>query len=230
MSDWTTAEKSATRLTEAARNGLIDDLFRRYEDAFGGKQQFVAALLAYLHGDVTKNNYTFGLSSEMRRRVLLLATEVGKEQDLTYEMTDPAFGGLGYDGREVHFESAPASVGELCPALRGRNLWLYAFFKNEDAAYYYVSDWIIADNAPPLVIIRGTGCKVDTSDWTNPERSASVLGDIARRGLFTDLLRRHAAAFGSKAAFLRALHPSTTSRAYFSSAVLDIYQRFVKDP
>jgi hypothetical protein len=226
--DWDTPDKS--KLPGSVKEGLITDLFRRYVEAFGGKKEFVETLRDHVHNDITKNNYTFVLSSEMRRRVLALAAEVGTEQELQFEMTDPMFGGLGYDARDVHFEHPPASLGKACPALNGKSLWLYAYMKSGDAEYFYVSDWVMADNAPVLAVVRGTSCAVDTSDWTTPEKTTSKISDEVRRGLITDLFRRHAAAFGGKAAFLRALHPSTTSRAYFSGVMRDLYEQFVKSP
>lgn len=222
--DWDTPGKS--KLRASIREGLIADLFRRYVDAFGGKREFVEALRAHIHDDITRNNYTFVLSSDMRRRVLALATELGAEQGLLFEMTDPMFGGLGYDARNVHFEHAPALIGEDCPALREKSLWVYAYMKTADTTYFYVSDWVMADNAPVLVVIHGTACKVDSSKWTTAE-GPTLVSDVVRRGLIVDLYRRHATAFGGKAAFLRALHPSTTSRAYFSGVMLDLYQQFV---
>jgi hypothetical protein len=227
-SDWDTPEKS--KLPSSIREGLITDLFRRYVEAFGGKKEFVEALRDHVHNDITRNNYTFVLSSEMRRRVLALASELGTEQGLLFEMTDPMFGGLGYDARDVRFEHAPASIGEACPTLSGKSLWLYAYMKIDDTEYFYVSDWVMADNSPALAVVRGTACTVDTSEWTTPERATLEISDVVRRGLITDLFRRHAAAFGGKAAFLRALHPSTTSRAYFSGVMLDLYGQFVKSP
>ncbi len=226
-SDWDTPEKS--RLSRSIREGLIGDLFRRYIEAFGGKREFVEALRDHVHNDITTNNYTFVLSSEMRRRVLALAVELGAEQGVVSEMTDPMFGGLGYDARDVHFERAPASLGEACPGLSGKSLWLYAYTKVDDTEYFYMSDWVMADNAPVLAFVHGAACTVDTSEWTTAEGPALV-SDVVRRGLITDLFRRHAAAFGGKAAFLRALHPSTTSRAYFSGVMLDLYQQFAKSP
>jgi hypothetical protein len=227
-SDWDTPEKSG--LPGSIREGLITDLFQRYVEAFGGKKAFVEALRDHVHNDITRNNYSFVLSSEMRARVLALATELGAERELLFEMTDPLFGGLGYDARNVHFEHAPASIGEVCPALSGKSLWLYAYAKIDETEYFYVSDWVMADNAPALAIIHGTACMVDTSEWITPERTTFEISDVVRRGLITDLFRRHAAAFGGKAGFLRALHPSTTSRAYFSGVMLDLYQQFVKAP
>jgi hypothetical protein len=226
-SDWDTPEKS--KLPDSIREGLITDLFRRYVDAFGGKKEFVEALRAHVHNDITANNYTFVLSSEMRRRVLALATELGAEQKLLFEMTAPTFGGLGYDARNVHFELAPAVIGKACPALSGKSLWVYAYMKTDDAEYFYLSDWVMADNSPVFVVIHGTACVVDSSEWSTAE-GPTFVSDIVRRGLNADLFRRHATAFGGKAALLRALHPSTTSRAYFSGVMLDLYQQFVKSP
>jgi hypothetical protein len=117
-----------------------------------------------------------------------------------------------------------------CPALNGISLWLYAYMKSGDTEYFYVSDWVMADNAPVLAAVHGTSCTVDTSDWTTPGKTTLKISDEVRRGLIIDLFRRHAAAFGGKAAFLRALHPSTTSRASFSGMMRDLYEQFVKSP
>ena len=42
------------------------------------------------------------------------------------QMMDDSLFGIPYNPQVVHFEDPPKIIGELCPDLRNRKLWVYA--------------------------------------------------------------------------------------------------------
>lgn len=141
-------------------------------------------------------------------------------------MDDPLFG-IPYNPQVVHFEDAPKIIGELCPDLRNRKLWVYAQWGMKDTQYFIVSGFIKTHSDSPssqegsepafgtAVFLHRGKCTEDQSEYflrreINPARGATpiaasntVLVEIARNAL-----QRYARAFGSKAIFLKQLSPS----------------------
>jgi hypothetical protein len=130
---------------------------------------------------------------------------------------DPVFG-VPYDAKQVHFEDAPAKIGELCTDLRGkgRTFSLYAYWGAGDMEYMVVSDAVSQDTGVG-VVLHGDVCYETTAEdlmngvyFSNPKKGEAqkqieALHD-ALNGLAADLLRRYTVAFGGKQKFLRELH------------------------
>ena len=148
-------------------------------------------------------------------------------------MDDPLFG-LTYSPGHVRFEAAPASIGQSCPSLRGRQLWTYAKWEERNRQYWIVSGFVApkpesAGNQPRnlepdatgiAVELRGSECRVGTPAITLSGKAGRDRGKKpieasrkAREGLASDALRRYALAFGGQAQFLQELARQRIDRA-----------------
>lgn len=145
-------------------------------------------------------------------------------QQHSHKMADPLFG-ISYNPQFVKFEEAPETIGKLCRDLRGRDLWVYAHFKNAGAEYFIVSGfrkiYPDAPKAKPVgsepdfgiaVLITGEKCTEDQSEYflrqeTNPARGATPIpaSESVLEAIAADALQRYAKAFGGKEEFLSKL-------------------------
>jgi hypothetical protein len=108
---------------------------------------------------------------------LVLAGSVMSVAQSKPPMFDPLFA-ISYDPQQVHFEPAPASIGESCKDLTGRKLWVYAEWSSGETKYFIVSGFIVnhpdgpgkgtisPDEDGVAVAIRGSKCTTDDAAWT----------------------------------------------------------------
>jgi len=108
---------------------------------------------------------------------LVLAVSITAIGQSRPPMFDPLFG-ITYDLNRIHFERAPASIGQLCSDLRGRKLWVYAEWSIDKTKYFIVSGYIVnhpdgpgkGDISPDedgvAVALQGSQCTTDGADWT----------------------------------------------------------------
>jgi len=164
-------------------------------------------------------------------------------------MADPLFG-IFYNVDEVHFEDAPAEVGQTCKELRGRKMWMYAELKTPDAEYYIVSGFLTVRPDHPevgapkfepdggvAVELAGNTCRVAPADsfmWDDAgggskAPSITVTKPILE-GLVTDALNRYTAAFGGKSSFLRALHSGQFSTKKLPPVLRARFEEFANRP
>ena len=130
-------------------------------------------------------------------------------------MVDPVFS-MSYDPTKVHFELAPPSLEERCPAARrGEKYWLYAYWKDGDTEFFLISS-PASQLTGGAAVIRDGQCTLGNPDWVltgNPEYhyGEKINGQIhfseaTLKGLASDLLRRYATAFGGKKNLLAEIH------------------------
>jgi len=107
---------------------------------------------------------------------LLLAGSLTAVAQTKHPMFDPLFA-MSYDPQLIHFELAPASIGQLCSDLRGRKLWVYAEWTSGETKYFIVSGFIVnhpdgpgkGDISPDedgvAVALQGSKCTTDDAAW-----------------------------------------------------------------
>jgi hypothetical protein len=170
-------------------------------------------------------------------------TEAGRAMD------DPLFG-MTYDTSKVHFEDAPAVIGQRCAEIRGRKLWLFAEWRSAGVEYFIVSGLLAARPDGPVsaalpqesdggiaVELRGPECRLAALDAFMSGRVAptgrSVSIDVtnsALHGLASDALQRFATAFGGKKSFLDAERKDGLAPEKLPPALRVEFQTFAKAP
>jgi hypothetical protein len=96
--------------------------------------------------------------------LVFLAATFGQAQTASRStMTDPVFG-IVYDRRNVHFETAPARISELCRDRRGETFWLYAHWNQSDTDYYVLSSYR-SETSGMAAVIHGARCVEGLPDW-----------------------------------------------------------------
>jgi hypothetical protein len=127
-------------------------------------------------------------------------------------VAEPIFG-IEYNPHSVHFDRAPALIGNRCKDMRGRALVVYAHLISDDNRYFIVQEH--GGEFGVAVRIRGTNCAEVDSDrflYEGP-KSFSDQGDSISSQQNQDLMNKmadgildqYAKAFGGKKRFLAAL-------------------------
>jgi hypothetical protein len=154
-------------------------------------------------------------------------------------MSDPVFG-MTYDLQKVHFETAPASIGRLCPEARGETYWLYAYRKEGDAEYFILSNFRSVISGAG-VVLKGGRCTEALPDWilsggeiATPQRTDRSIKftEAVEHGLAKDLLRRYSVAFGGRESFLNEvkLHGLPISDLSTFHVLYSEFQDFARTP
>lgn len=131
-------------------------------------------------------------------------------------LDDPLFG-IEFNPTQVHFELAPARVGQACGELRNRVLWIFARTVSDGKEYLVLNGYFpTAESTSKVsesdfgigVILDGTSCKVMTSEKLMSGVVPSKEGDnteqtlpAALDALSVDALNRMETAFRDKDKF-----------------------------
>ena len=125
---------------------------------------------------------------------------------------EPIFG-IEYNPHSVHFDRAPALIGNSCKDMRGKALVVYAHLTSEDSRYFIVQEH--RGEFGVAVRIRGTNCAEVDSDrflYEGPRSFSDQGGSISKQQnqvimneMADGILDQYAKAFGGKKKFLAAL-------------------------
>jgi hypothetical protein len=130
--------------------------------------------------------------------------------------SEPIFG-MNYDAARVHFEPAALSIIEHCKTLatlKSKKLWVFVDSKVQGAEYIILSNRTTEVSGVGIVV-RGNECvewlpermiNGESTDGKDSLPKWAPLTDDVLKALAQDSFRRYTQAFGSKKAFLEALH------------------------